>query len=647
MKKYLMTGVAALAICAAFTSCSKSEELFDQGAVNQNQANQVVEQYNQAFLKYVGGKIATNQTWGFGGYAAGTRAGGKWASYSGAEPNGHLWTSYGFHAPDALSDGQKLRVQYYFQMNKITNPNQPKNLAQDFFMQQVYDGATDPITQDKYGKVGNYSPEVYVDGAGNTINSGEHMDKLTAGSDHEHVNNFNNSNYPNPITNVANWNQTVQDDPNQEHEDQIMLMLNTKTDCFGYLDSNNSVQYDDQWTLVSSATIDDFCENIDPTGYQAFLEAHPGIVDAVVNDTWGQRGRGFIGFDFKLMPDPDPISPNEYAVYNDADGSQWNYVYNGTSIITVDDKSSQILINGSPIPVVIDNTNFYGGDVKGVGGQDGHSEFDAYKDYVAGGANNDCLYLKKHTTGVQEDHVAINLKFIERMVTDGYLPVHGKHLKLWVKVSDLTDGFYSDWIVSYMAADYNPPVDPEDVCIIAEDLNANSATDFDFNDVVFTVHYTSNNSATVTVYAAGATQPILIGSETNEVHQLFAEKNNDPSLAEKDPKTGLYKMINTGAKADVNGLALPTFTVTSLKSSRGSDITIMVNKLEKNAEGVYEDKGNWITLTANGGEPAAKLCVGADYATEHKWCEERESIREKYPLFYQWVSEHPTLIWWR
>ena len=35
MKKYLMTGVAALAICAAFTSCSKSgDELYDQGVVD-------------------------------------------------------------------------------------------------------------------------------------------------------------------------------------------------------------------------------------------------------------------------------------------------------------------------------------------------------------------------------------------------------------------------------------------------------------------------------------------------------------------------------------------------------------------------------------------------------------------------------------
>ena len=30
MKKYLMGGIAAVAICAAFTSCSKNNDVFDQ-----------------------------------------------------------------------------------------------------------------------------------------------------------------------------------------------------------------------------------------------------------------------------------------------------------------------------------------------------------------------------------------------------------------------------------------------------------------------------------------------------------------------------------------------------------------------------------------------------------------------------------------
>ena len=106
-------------------------------------------------------------------------------------------------------------------------------------------------------------------------------------------------------------------------------------------------------------------------------------------------------------------------------------------------------------------------------------------------------------------------------------------------------------------------------------------------------------------------------------------------------------MINTGAKADVNDVA-PVVLFENLavdKSKRGNDIKILVDKGSKNDEGRYVE--DWKELTATGGEPAAKLCVGTDFATEKKWCAERESIKRKYPLFSQWVLENPTRIWWR
>ena len=40
MKKYLMSGVAAIAFLAAFTSCSKSTDLYDQGAVDEKRCEQ-------------------------------------------------------------------------------------------------------------------------------------------------------------------------------------------------------------------------------------------------------------------------------------------------------------------------------------------------------------------------------------------------------------------------------------------------------------------------------------------------------------------------------------------------------------------------------------------------------------------------------
>lgn len=60
MKKYLMTGMAALAMCAAFTSCSK-DTTFEQ--ITPEQA--IEASYESAFIKAFG-QPAPNQDWGFG-----------------------------------------------------------------------------------------------------------------------------------------------------------------------------------------------------------------------------------------------------------------------------------------------------------------------------------------------------------------------------------------------------------------------------------------------------------------------------------------------------------------------------------------------------------------------------------------------------
>ena len=140
-----------------------------------------------------------------------------------AYPNGNQWAAQGYSVPDPLSEGQKLRVQYYFQM--VQNPGGTPNNGQiDFFMQQVYDGGTDPMN----GK----SPEKYLAANGTSyIESGEHMDHLTAGSDNEHVYNFNNGNcgtYANVLDNGGDINNgPLAPRPNNadaEHQDRLLRL---------------------------------------------------------------------------------------------------------------------------------------------------------------------------------------------------------------------------------------------------------------------------------------------------------------------------------------------------------------------------------------------------------------------------------------
>ena len=78
MKKYLMTGVAALALCAGFTSCSHDVDGMSQEDLSEYYAQKIVETYEKAFIENIG-QPAPNQDWGFGttsvaGVRGGTRA---------------------------------------------------------------------------------------------------------------------------------------------------------------------------------------------------------------------------------------------------------------------------------------------------------------------------------------------------------------------------------------------------------------------------------------------------------------------------------------------------------------------------------------------------------------------------------------------
>jgi len=456
MRKYLMTGVAAIALCAAFTSCSSKDELYNPDVVKGNEAASIVEKYNQAFLKYVGGTIASDQTWGFGGYETAAKTRG------GANTEGNIWYKtyerpYNVNLSSAEIDELKALLS-----PGVETYNTEIFPHENYYVEQIYKGIS---ADDAYDNNGNTA---------GTVTGSNQMDHLQArdGSKYEHINNFN----------YGGNNTEMVDQGNGTRYKGITLMkdmsLNgiTATNQFGFSESFGT-------------------EN--GKFYNNYL-----IVQ--------YKGEWYVGFDFEAH------------------------------------KSTATHNNGEQMQV---NRNWE----------------------------------------------------------------------------------FTDWIVRISPAEAKV-VDPNDVCIIAEDLTVDDDTDFDFNDVVFTVRYTSNTEADITLYAAGGTLPLTVAG--HEVHAEFG-------YAEVDAVTGKYKMINTGAKANVNGVATKTFSVTGIdKSKRGNDITIKVNK------GTAENP-NWIELKAKDGEPAAKLCVGTDFATEGKWCAERESIKTRYPLFSEWVLNKPTRVWWK
>ena len=319
-----MTGVAALAICAAFTSCSKSEELYDPGVIEQDEVTKIYDHYNQAFIKTFG-QVNPNVDWGFG-TRVGTRSGNTSGDYTPwpytheyLDANGNLIASAnmdhnqwgatdlqsmpygGWIVPDPLTNGQKLRVQKYFQSHPNLSYQDPQYA--NFFVQQVYTGGSDAP------QTGNGEVNVAADG---TQKKGSSLNQLTVGAANSHINDFNAGTCT--TSEVLNHEGKTQ-------SDQITLMLNVDdTSCFGYHETSGSnvsatIQHNDRMALVSAAEID------------AWGDAE-GIGEKV-DDKWH---RSFMGFDYEMLPLEDVIVPNTYAMLNQVQNiNNCGYaVYNGT-----------------------------------------------------------------------------------------------------------------------------------------------------------------------------------------------------------------------------------------------------------------------------------------------------------------------------
>ncbi|MBR0165466.1 MAG: hypothetical protein IJQ13_01095, partial [Prevotella sp.] len=169
MKKYLMTGMAALAFCAVVTSCSKGEDLYDENTIIENGVEKIKADYADAFIATFG-QPASNQDWGFGSSYAGTRKENKNLNEWG-DPNKGNWI-----VPDALSDDQKIRVMAYFQANPGLTYEDPH--LTNFFIQQVYKGGDSP---------GAISSEQYTQTNGTPLIGSNNMDWLYMGEGYDHV----------------------------------------------------------------------------------------------------------------------------------------------------------------------------------------------------------------------------------------------------------------------------------------------------------------------------------------------------------------------------------------------------------------------------------------------------------------------------
>ena len=177
----------------------------------------------------------------------------------------------------------------------------------------------------------------------------------------------------------------------------------------------------------------------------------------------------------------------------------------------------------------------------------------------------------------------------------------------------------------------------EDVVrVIAEDMGdqtTNESSDFDFNDVVFDVEYVS---------ASEGTLPLTVGwngDETNESGYIEYEVHNLLGYSET-------MIINTNSKVGNHRDGVEPKTITVSGSFDKNNLAVGANAIP-----VKVRKNNkWYTIEAQKGRAAGKLCVGTDY----EWCDERQDIDSRWKddnggLFLQYSQDPVTLTkyWYR
>jgi hypothetical protein len=610
MKKYLMSGIAALALCAAFTSCSKDTDLSNPELVQENARQAVYNNYNEAFIKTFG-KPASNQQWGFG-----TRANTR-----GSNDNKNQWgnPTYGnYKVPAPLTEGQSIRVKAYFQQHPKLTFTPPT--YDTYFVQQVYKGKTSANEA--------FSKEYYFAANNDTIIGSGHMDKLTVGANNLHVDNFNYGTYNGGDSLlVLNTGATDDSNPANFHNDMITLIEGVVPTCVGFHDSEGSVQHNDHAALVAASVIDQWA-----TENEAALKASGEFGENVV-DEWN---RSFVGLDYESKVPED--------IYLKVDGKKVNatisqccpnkdYVYDGTTYYTWDQAKDMELTtpDGKKFPLIDTNSNTYLGERVSIDQNDMYSNKPI-------GPIMDALGLSSiygDTNRSREIQVLDLTTIFNRLGTGDYAAINNAHGNFVTKLGG-RDYVFSDWIVTLSEAKHQDTPPSWNIRIIAEDLNISGESedlgdsDWDFNDVVFDVKFIDADNAKIRLVAAGGTLPIRINGDDNlEVHKKFGINRTDV-------------MINTGAEAKFPNQAatvtvLPEFDIEceGVRASNGKNITIEVKKIVNGVE-------TWLPLTANQGEPASKMGVDPNFVP----CTERQDIRGRYTRFIDWVTTNDPQIWW-
>ena len=158
--------------------------------------------------------------------------------------------------------------------------------------------------------------------------------------------------------------------------------------------------------------------------------------------------------------------------------------------------------------------------------------------------------------------------------------------------------------------------------VIAEDLSASEAGDFDFNDVVFDVVKAEGGKTTLKLICAGGVLPLKVMGI--EVHGLFGQTTPNAQ--------GTYQMYNTGAGPEVEPV---TFEIDGEYTTPEEIKNIKIEVLKE---------GIWMELKATRGEAACKILVDDTFEP----VPERTNIADEHKKFTIYVQgEFQDDFWWK
>ena len=480
MKKYLMMGVAALALA----SCSHDMDYYDENAAEKL----VVAKYNQAFVETFG-QPAANQTWGFGTATTKglTRAAETW---DGNHTCAADWSKLNFTKPegavdltrsDLFPDGNNLGSDFqnvenwYIPANfngslSLHNMNLKGNvyvLGKLTDLQQVNYNGTVTFYVAKDAKL------KYTVSSGNRhtiINAGElevakwsNVGELYNGG----TLTITDTDVHNDAKIYSNGDATIEF-PNGGD-------LKSTCDIHGTINVTGNLKIQNSTSkYICGIEATGIVENVAGPFYTSYIKADKFTVDG--NETY-------------LLPGGH-IKANTVHVYNS--GCSIKAAAGSNALIEAKDF---IFANDNDFErTVSDNVYFQVSgsvDVSGVtnGNLNEKKKFDNAEAYIAANGNpNDKLNAGTATGS----------------------PACG-----------------DAWTVGTPTTDDDNNTDDDDntddftfLCrVFAEDLSANAGSDFDFNDVVFDVYTNKANEAKVIILAAGGTLPLKVAGV--EVHSLF------------------------------------------------------------------------------------------------------------------------------